>query len=68
MLGRAGAIRLGLLGESRGLGVALTYVIDRREACTGTTQGGQLRRMVHVPRTVTLEYSSAGGISGSVRL
>ena len=24
--------------------------------------------MGHVPRTVTLEYSSAGGISGSVRL
>ena len=34
---------MGLLGESRGLGVALTYVIDRREACTGATQGDQLR-------------------------
>ena len=36
---------MGLLGEPRGLGVALTYVIDRREACTGATQGDQLRWM-----------------------
>ena len=40
-----------------------TGVIASKQASISTPPS-----MGHVPRTVTLEYSSAGGISGSVRL